>query len=349
LKAVFAMDDKQIECPVRGCDKYVKRRKDKEPTRQDSQLCGKHGLFIYPSTFEYKNETDNLLCHSAADTALLSALKVFKAETNRMGREKSEDAVTWNVFRFMESRGLLADVLNLLFSQNVGLSREVGERPWTAPRLIYWSYCASDKRAWSPLVKARVEFGEAQSESAASSGKRLSEPDLIIVDDGLVMFLEAKFGSGNKTPSGKDGINDKIGNPKRYRSGGEGWIKNVCSKSYEDIIRAQKYELLRMWLLGSWATKSLNSNWQFVLGNLVRGSQEPDIVEQFGSLINGDGKGRNWFVRLTWEQIHACLEQFRLTIDEYDLIDEYFRQKTFGISEDKKNRSGRIGQAFRFG
>jgi hypothetical protein len=190
-----------------------------------------------------------------------------------------------------------------------------------------------------------VEFGEAKDATGASKGKRLSEPDLIIIDDGIVMFIEAKFGSSNKTPSGEAAIKEKQNTPKKYCCGGQGLIDRICSAPYKDIIANQKYELLRMWLLGSWATESLGSNWKFILGNLVRDTQERKIVEEFGRLINCDTQRK--FARLTWEQIYDCVVQVgSKTTRDLKPLKRYFEQRTYGIYENKKEREGSFRRAF---
>ena len=60
--------------------------------------CPKHNIYISPTTFEYQSELDNLLWKDEADLDLLDRTKGVKRES-RIARDRSEDAVTWNVFR----------------------------------------------------------------------------------------------------------------------------------------------------------------------------------------------------------------------------------------------------------
>jgi hypothetical protein len=105
LKAKIAISDKKVECPVKGCSVKVERQR-KVFMRDSKFKCTKHGIYISPSTFEYGSEQDNLLWKSSEDRALLKSLKGAKRES-RMARDNSEDALSWNVFRFLERSGLL--------------------------------------------------------------------------------------------------------------------------------------------------------------------------------------------------------------------------------------------------
>ena len=79
------------------------------PLRTVIFLGPQHGIYISPSTFEYADEFDNLLWHDPADRELLAAFKPFKRES-RLARDNSEDALTWNVFRYLEKSGRLGRV-----------------------------------------------------------------------------------------------------------------------------------------------------------------------------------------------------------------------------------------------
>lgn len=78
--------------------------------------CPDHGIFISPSTSEYDCECRNVLWKD--DHNLLTDVKKVKRES-RMARERSEDALSWNVFRYLENKtigyrgGKLKKALNL--------------------------------------------------------------------------------------------------------------------------------------------------------------------------------------------------------------------------------------------
>ena len=69
------------------------------------------------------------------------------------------------------------------------------------------------------LNKARKVFGETK--------KRGSEPDLIIVTETSIFFIEAKLSSGNELKSSK--------NRKKYETGGKNWCSKVFRSDYAPV------------------------------------------------------------------------------------------------------------------
>ena len=98
LKARIQVTEKEVECPVAECPERVQRQR-KSFTRASKFRCPRHGIYISPSTFEYGSEHDNILWKDPEDLALLQSVRVAKRES-RMARDNSEDALSWNVFRF---------------------------------------------------------------------------------------------------------------------------------------------------------------------------------------------------------------------------------------------------------
>ena len=66
------------------------------------------------------------------DRDLLKRIVRVKRES-RIAHDNSEDALTWNVFRFLEKENLLSDYLSML-SKNEERNLEV----------MYWSYSQSE-------------------------------------------------------------------------------------------------------------------------------------------------------------------------------------------------------------
>ena len=147
LKDNLKVTETTVECPVKGCPRSVPRQR-KNFRRSSEFKCPDHSIFISPSTFEYENKIDNLLWKSELDQDLLFN-KIFKVkrETERIARDNSEDAVTWNVFRFLEKQNLL----NGFLSNLTGFPADDCE-------IIYWSYCQPEKQCWSRLQQVRNEF-----------------------------------------------------------------------------------------------------------------------------------------------------------------------------------------------
>ena len=313
LRAERFITEKKVPCPVKGCPVQVERQAGKYQ-KLEAYKCPKHDIYISPATFEHENFESNLLWKDQDDLDLLERIFAEKHKS-RMTKEKSEDAATWNVFRSLEKTGLLEPFLDTL-------SRSGNEDP----RIIYWSFDQKTGGSWEPLVRAREEFGE-----KALQG---SEPDLIIETDGNIYFIEAKLDSGNKTKPGKS--DDK----KKYETGGSGWFAEAF-KSGVDYDRVAKeesfYELMRLWLLGSWiANKHLNRN--FFLINLVLSKKERDVEYEFGRHIYSNETRA--FKRLTWAQIGSLVER-KAPADGKKEIVEYFHGKTLGY-----NTSGVLQRAF---
>lgn len=300
LKPEITVTEAQVECPVKGCSYFVERQR-RSFRREQRFQCPEHGIFISPSTFEYPKETDNLLWIDPDDRILLKAIKGAKRES-RMSRDNSEDALSWNVFRFLEKEKQLAPLLSPVIGNAV-----------SDPELIYWSYSPNSKKPWPELDMARLEFGE--------NLQRSSEPDLIVVTDDALFFIEAKLTAGNKTrPSNP-------GERKRYLTGGVRWFDHVFSSEYEDIVlKSEKYELFRFWLLGTWMAE--RSGRSFYLVNLVRDGYEKDIETLFGRHIQQTDRRR--FMRWTWEEIYRFIPKNVPVSPGKTMVMDYFENKTVG-------------------
>lgn len=170
-------------------------------------------------------------------------------------------------------------------------------------------------------------FGESPSLDQAALGKKVSEPDLAFVTDDHLIFVEAKFGSGNATSGNVRQVERRIKTPKAYIVGADGWYADVFVSDYATIVRDQKYELMRFWLLGSWIAKRLEK--RFLLVNLVRAGAEKRIAVDFGRHIKQSDERR--FVRWTWESLEPLL---KASDDEASKrLYEYMVQKTIGFRE----------------
>lgn len=278
LKDKIVITENKVECPVKGCYEFVERQRNVF-RREKKFQCPRHKIYISPSTFEYETEQDNLLLFDNADKDLFAQIKKVKRES-RIARDNSEDALTWNVFRFLEKQEMIPNLLSHLPSLK---SNEA--------ELILWSYSPEERTSWDLLNKAMIEFGETIA--------RGSEPDVIIRTENALYFIEAKLTATNKT---------KPSNPtdrKKYETGGNNLFQKVFSTDFETIaIKEEKYELMRFWLLGNWIAKQLN--FDFYLVNLVLSEREKDIECSFRAHIIDDQNEH--FMRLTWEDIYAIIK-----------------------------------------
>jgi len=309
LKERIEITKTTVECPVKGCSEKVERQRVVFK-KEDSFKCPKHNIFISPSTFEYPSELDNLLWKERPDLDLLEKIRTVKRES-RMARDNSEDAVSWNVFRFLEKNNLIEGLLSLI----TGTALKSSE-------VIYWSYSQKENTRWSELNKARKEFGE--------EIERSSEPDIIIKTDNALFFIEAKLTAGNDT------VPSNVSNSKKYETGGDNWFSKVFNSDYKTVaIVEKKYELLRFWLLGTWMAKQQDLDLYLI--NLVLSEREADIEAIFKRHIKENQ--RSQFLRVTWKTIYQYISK-SLSRDK-DIMIRYFRNKTIGY-----DGNGRLQRAF---
>jgi hypothetical protein len=326
LKSCIGENNEKLECPVSNCHVTIKIMKKGDPQKLDSYLvgeiteeekqklkdyfCPEHKIYITPTTFVYEDYKDNLLWHDERDNDLLSNILKKKRVKAQLHHEKSEDAVTWNVFRFLERNQFIDGFLSMVIGTGLKSSE-----------VIYWSYSQRNNNTWLPLEKARSEFGE--------DNKRGSEPDIIIKTNKALFFIEAKLSASNETePSDKN-------NYKKYLSGGNGWFSEVFDSDYEIVAKKKKkYELMRFWLLGTWIAKQ--NNLDFFLINLVLSEHEPCIEEILKQHIN-ENKRRH-FRRVTWENVFEYILKSNITSDK-DIMLNYFRNKTIGYKDGKLQKA----------
>ena len=289
--------------------------------RSNEFLCKKHHIYISPSTFSYQNWGDNILWKSENDRRLINLLKESKRDKGKGFRsERSEDAVTWNVFRYLENNNLLETTLT-----------QITGSPQKTAKPYYWGIRPKGG-VYKLLEEARETFEQ------VSSGHR-SEPDLIIETEESLFVVEAKIlASNNPPPSDPDVVRNK------YESNSERWFSKVFRDDFNKIALEKRfYQLMRHWLLGSWMANEINH--KFYLINLVLESKEVNIESQFGSLIIESEKMKfKKFKRFTWESIYQIVKKSD-SINKSSILN-YFEGKTIGYTENKKLQLGSLKRAF---
>ena len=311
LKERIEITDTTVECPVKGCSEKIERQRVVFK-KEDRFKCPEHNIYISPSTFEYQSELDNLLWKDKADLDLFERIKTVKRDS-RIARDNSEDAVTWNVFRFLGRNNLVEITLSSISSVTL-----------KSPEVIYWSYRQGEDSSWSELNKAREEFGE--------EIKRSSEPDIIIKTDNVLLFIEAKLTAGNET------VPSNMSNSKKYETGGDNWFSEVFESDYKTVaIAEKKYELLRFWLLGTWMAKQRDLD--FYLVNLVLSEREKAIETIFKRHLYENRRMK--FIRITWEDIYQRILNSDLSGIDKDTMIKYFINKTIGY-----DGNGKLQRAF---
>jgi hypothetical protein len=311
LKDRIEITTDSVECPVRGCETVVERQ-SKYFRRAPEFFCPDHAIYISPSTFEYETESANLLWNEPRDVDLLGRISRVKRES-RIARDNSEDALSWNVFRFLERTNNLAPLLASCLGESI-----------VNPGLVYWSYSPNEDSTLADLNDARREFGEVPS--------RGSEPDLIVVSDSVLIFIEAKlFASNNTTPSRSDACD-------AYKAGGARWASRVFQTDLRVLSEEhKKYELARFWLLGSWMAERRQKRFRLV--NLVPDARETDIVDRLSPHLH-ESSDRT-FSRMTWEQARRWVDENRAGSEGGTELKEYLLNKSGGYS------NGRLKRAFR--
>ena len=311
LKPNILITNESVQCPVKNCSEVVSRQR-KSFTTQKIYHCSQHNIYISPSTFEYENKHENILWRGVDDLNLLERKISTVKRESRMARDNSEDAVTWNVFRYLEKHGLLKHFLKELF--------QVDE---DEPEIIYWSYSQAQNGIWDKLKASREEF-----ELVPSKG---SEPDIIILGKSCLIFIEAKLTATNNTTPSKLKVKDK------YSSGGQNWWNDVFTSSFDTVaVQDKKYELARFWLLGSWIAQQLGQ--QFILANLVLEEKDKKIKSLFESHIKSSAE--RMFERITWEDINEKIIFNSKHFAEKDIMISYIQNKTVGY------KNGELVKAF---
>ena len=278
LKPSIRVTEHHVECPVIACNRSVDRQRQffrrEEPFR-----CPEHGIYISPSTFEYEHAHTNLLRMDDADLALFEKLSLGKAEAGRLARERSEDALTFNVFRGLERTGTLDRILSSITATTVH-----GAVP------SYWSLVSETGETHPLLRDARLAF--------EPHFRQCTEPDLLVETADTLFLIEAKLGSTNETTPTRESVLPG------YERAADGWYSTVLCGSPRAVAVEQKlYQLMRCWLLGSWMANKAGK--RFVLVNLVASSSDGSVPARFGAHIMQSAERQ--FVRATWEGIRDAL------------------------------------------
>lgn len=269
----------EIRCCVRDCGNWlaIRHRRLNDP----KAFCPDHGVSVSGSpTYIYRNYRDNFII----DIPTLERVKQLKVESWRLGNERSEDALSWNVF--VGLAGL--NGLRAAFKALTGFEVNDG------PELYLWGIKISDNepQVWDKLVEVRRELEKGVGWP--------TEPDVILrVPGSVLLLIEAKFGSPNGT---------LLGNEDRFGRVAEFLNRYPCAARKSDPlnrewIEAQPREkvlqqLLRNIIFAQWLADEGET--PFVV-NLVRASDESNVSERFAAHLAADSPVG--FRRATWENL----------------------------------------------
>ena len=267
----------EIRGCARNCHRWLAKRR-RGPSDPNA-FCPDHGVSISTSpTYVYKDFRHNFII----DVPTLERVKGLKVESWRLGNERSEDALSWNVFM-----GLAAlNGLGSAFQSLTGIEVDA------EPELYLWGIRISDKepQLWSRLKEVRLALEEGAGWP--------TEPDIILrVPGRAIVLIEAKFGSPNGT---------MLGNEERFGVVAEFLDRYPCVAGKVDPLNRECIELLRPdQVLQQLLRNIIFAQWLAedgevpVVVNLVRAREEPEVGEQLMAHLAADSPVS--FRRCAWE------------------------------------------------
>lgn len=283
-------DRSLARCYVQGCSRILIR-----PARGiRGQACPEHGIYCHRSTaggtYSYADAGRNIIA-GAQQFRQRIVRHPFKFESHRMGQERSEDAVSWNVFRSLQEAGRLADFVRLA----------IGESHPHEPQLFLWGICLTDDTfdAWPLLIEARKQF-----ESNLPVDRPKTEPDIAIHLPGkYLVLIEAKFTSPNtcyERGPRKDKSSLTLDELLTiYHDTGSEILNHEAAHAANRVY----YQLWRNTVFAEWMARFDHPKTRAYHLNLVRSGCEEAIAAEFADLIRPSYEDR--FRQITWEQIHA--------------------------------------------
>lgn len=300
----------QVKCLVTGCTRWLSPPK-RGGHRGD--VCPDHGIRVHSSgTYSYNDYRRNLIVDVEYFERHIRS-HPFKYECHRFGQERSEDAVTWNVFRSLQREGQLHKVVSLITSEQIA----------EEPRLLLWGLELGEDgvKPWDLLIQARERF-----ESDLPVKRPKTEPDIALYSPGkYLVLIEAKFTSPNgiyqrdRVTKLLDLTIDQLVNIYQDKSLK---ILNVSEARHRESIH---YQLWRNMIFAEWMSACDGSTTKAYHANLVRAGFETQTCDEFLTLIHPQYQDR--FEQITWEQIYGIAMRDR----GLRRLCCYMEQKTAGL------------------
>lgn len=296
-----------MRCPLLGNDSWLSWAERKagagRKARYGTVWVGEPPLRFHPTpTYMLQRPIDNFI---AGRTLVGEALagNWDKAESYRLGQEKSEDALTWNVFRSLQEAGELAAMIHAL----TGIKAAAGE-----PALYLWGRHIDlhGTGAWQALANARIQV--------EPWGGQPAEPDCCLHLPGRAwVFFETKFGTPTAT--------------KRSVHTAQAWFERY-GKTCPGIFRQNAIlamppglfpgQLLRNVAL---ALHVRQASEEVIVIALVRQADSSSVDVVAHRCMND---GLDVKIRMaTWEQIYNALPQRR----PLDRVRNYFEHKSYRL------------------
>lgn len=297
-----------VRCPIRSCIHWLT-----PPARErgSGEACSKHGIYVHKSgTYRYEYPSRNVIVDPGFFREQILG-NGFKYESHRLGAERSEDTLSYNVFRSLQRLKLLHKVVHLC--TGIATNQE--------PRLYLWGLemRSKDVEPWDLLIAGRERF-----ESDLPVNRPLTEPDIALFQPGeYLILIEAKFCSGN-------GVYERDQKTKLldltlgqlitiYRD------PALKILDYEEALKRDRihYQLWRNLIFAEWMAQKDGPSTQAYHVNLVRQGYEEDVCDPMLTLMRPQYRDR--FNQISWEEIHGMANRHR---PEADHLCSYLEQKT---------------------
>jgi hypothetical protein len=306
-------------CPIKGCDTRIVEYPSREkPMNSPSNYCQKHKIYCRRNTYIYEEKLDNLIIDKELFESIFEKQnngkydREKKYDTKRMGYEKSEDALTWNVFVTLQKAGGLKAVASLISDKSCE----------EEPELILWGYSLKDGLLIKELKSFREKFERQLSIK--------TEPDIILKTGKEIFLIEAKFCSPNSRKEISVWRDKEINKRTKeeyepYRIRYKDLIDDVLNKNF--IERQNKFcsQLVRYALFANYAYKDKN----YYIVNLL-----PEMHKEINS-IEGEFKPylkKDTFKIITWEDIYKALENLKGE-PEIIVLRKYLQEKTANLKK----------------
>lgn len=335
--ASFGIDDLKSQMPIKGCP--VKGCNEKPIHVRKFPVCPTHGLEIHPSTYIYYNgESPDEKKQARLRNFLPFGRKFIadkilgnrdKAESDRLGSENSEDALTWNIFGGL----LYYKRLHHIYRNMTGEHASPDEL-----KLYLWGleidFNARQAKPWDRLLDVRHKL-------EPDIKHFHTEPDIMILGPTHLVCIEAKFTSGNPIALNKNEVANDGEKPKSRNGIIKRYVRpiQINDKLLHPVIQPEQLDdkvhsqLLRMIIFTSFMAQLEGRHW--IVANLVSKTQWGKKKTSSGYDFTDPTPSipacvRNNFSFIFWEDvIYKVLKQDPALVE----LSEYMENKTANLEK----------------
>lgn len=231
-------------------------------------------------TFIYKDYHKNIpiILIDNLDNTLNHANNVRNrnSKKKKIGYSTSEDALTWIFLKYFIQNNNLKLLQNIL-----NLDDSIKE-------ILIWGVPQLNHSYKSNLSDVCLELGE--------NPISFSEPDIIIVTDSSITFIEVKLKSSNERKSAEKRNYDK-------------YLNNTFYKNKELAKKSEYYELIRNWTIAHMLDKNKAVHLINLAPNHLFYKEKDSFFQNFKDSLNNPQD----FTQLSWEAIVTDLDNSGIT------------------------------------